>query len=94
MKTNLAKSQLIIDYWRSAGDVSPGEFIILNALTVACYRQINDGLLMTATIADVSHISGLSREAVRRALLSLAERGLIRGVSHRWIPNEIELPEA
>lgn len=88
MDARILTARAVLAQWHQATEqqLSLTEFLVLNALLVACYESFNEGMIKTVSIADVTATAKLSRETVRRAMLSLERQGCVRQVNQRWLP--------
>ena len=67
------------------------EYMVWHALIYTCSNANEEAnQFMTVTIADIEREVRIKRETIRRALLTLNERGLAKQLSNRWIFQTIE----
>ena len=84
----------IIHLFNHAADkhqLSPLEYMVWHALIYTCSNANEEGnQLMTASIADIEREVRIKRETIRRALITLKERGLAKQLSNRWVFQTVE----
>jgi hypothetical protein len=85
---SLLSDQILSDYkeYFLPKQLSPTDFLVWHSLKITCYMISNNTKVAhMVTVASVSHLSGISRETVRRAMHKLAGKGFAIKINELWI---------
>jgi hypothetical protein len=88
---SLLSDQILSDYkeYFLPKQLSPTDFLVWHSLKITCYMISNNTeVAHMVTVASVSHLSGISRETVRRSVNKLAAKGFAKKINDLWIFND------